>query len=45
MLFLHLFVRWRLVGLGGGMHAGEKVGSLDGCGGASEQTSERCASD
>jgi hypothetical protein len=45
MLFLHLFVRWSLIGLGGGMHAGEKVGSLEGCGGTGEQTCESCASD
>jgi len=44
MLFLHLFVRWRLIGLGGGMHAGEKVGRLDRCGGTGQQTSKRCAS-
>src|SRR5580698_798615 len=45
MLFLHLLVRWGLIGLGCGMHAGEKVGRLDGCGGTGEQTSKRCASD
>src|ERR1700685_358170 len=44
VLFLHLFVRWGLIGLGGGMHAGEKVGSLDRCGGTGEQACERCAS-
>src|ERR1700722_9840309 len=45
VLFLHLFVCRGLVRLSCGMHAGEKVGRLDRCGGTGEQTCESCASD
>ena len=36
VLFLHLGVRRLLIGLGGRVHAGEKVGRLDCCGGTGE---------
>src|SRR5271163_3559293 len=44
VLFLHLGICGLLIRLRGGMHAGEKVGRLDRCGAASQQTCERCAS-
>src|ERR1700675_1761449 len=44
VLFLHLGICGLLIRLGRGMHAGEKVGRLNRCGGTSQQTSKRCAS-
>src|ERR1700722_18165785 len=44
VLFLHLGICGLLIRLGR-VHAGEKVGRLNRCGGTGEQTSKSCASD
>ena len=45
MLFFHLAGCWCLVGLCSKMRAGEEIRRLNRCGGAGQQTCQRCTSD
>src|ERR1700684_937830 len=44
VLFFHLLVGWRLIGLRGNSQAREKMRCLNRCAGTSKQTSECCTS-